>query len=83
MTPFSILRLDPLPDHSINGTQRGWALEMHLSTSNTFVASKNVRRYLAQRGVRAALGSDDVQAIMSYPGDVYYFDGSISLLNIT
>lgn len=83
LTPFSILRLDLLSDHAVHDVRKGWALEAHLSASNTFVMSGNVNDYLEQRGIRAPITQEDVDALLGMPGDIFYFDGSISLLHVT
>ncbi|MGD8379534.1 MAG: DUF3187 family protein [Gammaproteobacteria bacterium] len=83
MTPFSLLRMDFLPPHGVTNVDSGWALEMHLSESNTFVLSDNVLSYLQQRGRRDRLTMADVRYLDAMLGDFYYFDGEIGLLNTT
>lgn len=82
MTPFSALRLDMPPDHAVNSERVDWAVELHFSSSNTFVSSKNVKKYLTQRGTREPIRPQDVAGMFALPGDVYYFDGSISIFDL-
>lgn len=83
MTPFNILHLDLLPAHACTGGSETWAIEVDFSRTNTFVMSDNVRSYLDRRGSREPLTKDDAQAILGEGEDFYFFDGEISLLDLT
>lgn len=84
LTPFGIARLDMLPAHAVPATPGTYAFEVNLSYQNTWALSENVRRYLAERGVRRGeIGADDVEGILALPGDAYLFDGEVGLLDLT
>lgn len=55
-----------------------WVLELDVSHANNFQVSRNVERYLAQRGgPRRPLSEADAQAILDLPGDAFYLDGEV------
>lgn len=84
MTPFGIARLDFLPAHAVPAKPRTFAAEVSITYQNTFVQSKNVEEYLLSRGgERRQLGPEDVAAIFDLPGDTYYIDGEIGLVDLT
>lgn len=83
MTPFNLLRLDMLPAHAVAAAPGTWAIEAHLSYTNTFVMSDNVARYLEGRGARGPLTRDDVDAILSLGEDAYFVDGEFGLLDLS
>jgi Protein of unknown function (DUF3187) len=50
---------------------------------NTYVLSANVRYYLQHRGEgRVALGQKDVAAIFALPGDAYFVDTEVGLMDL-
>ena len=63
MGPFRILRLDMMPDHAIAPSAGRWALELHVSQSNTFAMDEDTLGYLRQRGRRGEISADDVESI--------------------
>ena len=83
MTPFSILQLDLAPSHGASSKESGWGLEFALTHANTFVMSENVGEFLNERGTRDPLDQADVTAMMQLEGDLFYFDGAISILSTT
>jgi hypothetical protein len=83
MTPFNLLRLDMLPAHAVDAGVGSWAIEANVSFSNTFVMSDNVRRFLQERGGRAALSAEDAAGILALGDDAFYVDGEFGLLELT
>lgn len=83
LTPFALQRLDFLPASAAARYPEGWALEANVSYTNTFIMSDNVMRYLEARGERAPLAATDFAAMSALEGDAFYFDGSISVLNLS
>lgn len=83
LTPFALQRLDFLPASAGANYPKGWALEANVSYTNTFIMSRNVLDYLEARGERAPLTAQDFAAMSRFQDDAFYFDGSISVLNLT
>lgn len=84
MTPFGLNRLDMLPAHAAAPPTGSFALELNLTYQNTWVASRNVDRYLEARGTRrGALGPEEVAAILALPGEAYLVDGEFGLADLT
>lgn len=83
LTPFALQRLDFLPASAAARYPEGWALEANVSYTNTFVMSSNVAEYLEGRGQRQPLGDADFEALSAMQDDAFYFDGSISVLNLS
>ncbi|MBM0103345.1 DUF3187 family protein [Steroidobacter sp. S1-65] len=83
LTPFGLFRLDMLPAHTVDARQDSWAVEVLTAYQNTFVMSDNVRDYLEARDVgRQPLSQADAAAILNMPGDAYYVDGEIGLIDV-
>lgn len=83
LTPFALQRLDFLPASAAADYPEGWALETNVSYTNTFIMSHNVLTYLEARDERAPLSARDFAALSRLPDDAFYFDGSISVFNLT
>lgn len=83
LTPFALQRLDFLPASATARYPAGWAVEANVSYTNTFVMSNNVANYLEGRGQRLPLGDADFAALRALDDDAFYFDGSISVLNLS
>lgn len=83
LTPFALQRLDFLPASASARYPEGWALEANVSYTNTFIMSGNVSDYLEARGSRDPLSAADFAALGALEGDAFYFDGSISVFNLT
>jgi hypothetical protein len=83
LSPFSLLRMDFMPPPNAAGQQRGWGVDARLTHANTFVKSGNVEAYLNARQTRGALAEEDVRALFAREGDVLYFDGTITSLDLT
>lgn len=83
LTPFSLQRLDFLPAGAAARYPDKWAVEANLSYTNTFIMSEQVGEYLETRGDRAPLAATDFAALDAMDGNVFYFDGSIAVLNLT
>ncbi|HEY0940067.1 MAG TPA: DUF3187 family protein [Steroidobacter sp.] len=67
----------------MDARQDSWAFEILTAYQNTFVMSDNVRGYLEARGVgRQALSQEDADAILNMPGDAYYVDGEVGLIDV-
>lgn len=82
LTPFGLLRLDMPPAHTVDSRYDSWAFEVQTAYQNTFVLSDNVRDYLETRGVgRTPLRAQDADAILALPGDAYYVDGELGLID--
>ncbi len=83
LTPFGLLRLDMLPAHTADAEPGTWTFEIQYAYQNTFVLSDNVRDYLQERDIgRQPLRPEDAAAILSMPGDAYYFDGEIGYADL-
>ena len=83
LTPFGLLRLDMLPAHTADAEPGTWTFEIQYAYQNTFVLSDNVRDYLQGRDIgRQPLRPEDAAAILSMPGDAYYFDGEIGYADL-
>ena len=83
LTPFGLFRLDMPPAHTVDARQDSWAVEVLTAYQNTFVMSDNVRDYLEARNVgRQRLSAADANAILNMPGDAYYVDGEIGLIDV-
>jgi hypothetical protein len=83
LTPFGLFRLDMLPAHTVDARQDSWAVEVLTAYQNTFVMSDNVRDYLETRNVgRERLSRADADAILNMPGDAYYVDGEVGLIDV-
>jgi hypothetical protein len=84
LTPFGILRLDLLPAQAAAAPPGTWGLEVDMAYQNTYVLSANVRYYLQNQrsGGRAALTRRDVNAILALPGDAYFVDTEVGLMDL-
>ncbi|HEX7048340.1 MAG TPA: DUF3187 family protein [Gammaproteobacteria bacterium] len=83
MGPFQLLRLNMLPDHAIRPAAGRYALEFHLSQSNTFAADEDVLDYLQTRNRRGELTAEDVQNIRALSDDAFLFDGALGYFQLT
>lgn len=82
MGPFRILRLDMMPDHAIAPSAGRWALELHVSQSNTFAMDEDTLGYLRQRGRRGEISADDVENIRGLADNAYLFDGALGYFQL-
>ena len=83
LTPFGLLRLDMLPAHTADAKAGTWTIETQLAYQNTFVMSENVHDYLEARGLELQpLRPQDASGILGLPGDAYYFDGEVGLIDL-
>lgn len=83
LTPFGLFRLDMLPAHTVDARQDSWAVEVLTAYQNTFVMSDNVRDYLQSRDAsRERLSRADADQILNMPGDAYYVDGEVGLIDV-
>lgn len=83
MGPFQMLRLNMLPDHAVAPAPGRYAVEMHLSQSNTFAADEDVLDYLQARGRRGELSVDDVRNLRELSEDAFLFDGALGYFQFT
>ena len=83
LTPFSLQRLDFLPAAAASRYPERWAFEANLSYTNTFIMSHNVSEFLKDRPSHAALTAADFAALAALPEDAFYFDGAVTVLNLT
>lgn len=79
MGPFRLLRLDMMPDHAIKPSASRWAVELHLSHSNTFAMDKDVSTYLKARNRRGEINATDGANIIALSDNAFLFDGSLGL----
>jgi len=83
LTPFGLLRLDMLPAHTADAAAGTWTFEVQYAYQNTFVLSRNVRRYLEGRNLdRQPLRPVDAAAIQALPGDAFYVDAEVGLADL-
>jgi hypothetical protein len=83
LTPFGLLRLDMLPAHTADAKTGTWTFEVQYAYQNTFVLSRNVRRYLEDRNLdRQPLRPEDAAAIQALPGDAFYVDAEVGLADL-
>ncbi len=83
LSPFSLLRMDFMPPLNAASQRRGWSMDARLTHANTFVKSATVKTYLNARQAHTALTEEDVRALFAMGGDVLYFDGTITSLDLT
>lgn len=84
MTPPAILTLGMAPTPAAVLPAGRWRLALTYSDSNIFLMSGAVRSYLEQRGRRSPLSrSEMLQLVATTPGDVFYFDGEIGVLDLS
>jgi len=82
LSPIAALRLDFIPAHGFYGSTRGQALRINYSEANVFIVSDAVADYLRKRNRPDPLGPQDIQAILSPDGDVFFFDGEIGTVDV-
>jgi hypothetical protein len=80
--PLSILLMEFYPANTARLAPGHLRFEAQLDYSNSFGMSKNVLDYLAKRDRREPLSQQDVAAILSLPGDAFYFDANVTMLNL-
>lgn len=79
LSPISILRLDFPPAWGV-GPEPKRALRVQYSTANIFILSDVAAEFLESRGADDPLQREDVEALLGVPGDVFLFDGEISII---
>jgi len=84
LMPLTLLFMDFVPSHAVEGSAGVLFVEFHHSHANTFIMSSNVREYLEARGtLRQRLTDDDFAAIRGLENDAFYFDGAAGYANLT
>ena len=83
VSPLSLFRLDMPPAHGVNAIEQGWGLELGYTHSNLYLLSKTAEAWLQQRGRRENLSLAEAEELLEEPGDVFLFDGEVSVLNLT
>ncbi|HEX6928797.1 MAG TPA: DUF3187 family protein [Gammaproteobacteria bacterium] len=83
MGPFQLLRLNMLPDHAIAPAPGRFAIELHLSQSNTFAADEDVLHYLESRDRRDELSAEDVENIRALSEDAFLFDAALGYFQLS
>jgi hypothetical protein len=83
VSPLSLFRLDMPPAHGVNAIERGWGFELGHTHSNLYLLSKTAETWLQQRGLRENLSLAEAEELLEEPGDVFLFDGEVSVLNVT
>jgi hypothetical protein len=82
LSPFSLIRMDFLPPPAGGSVEPGWDFDARITHANSFLLSPNARSYLEGRATSGPLTDADVQAILATPGDVLYFDGAVTSLDL-
>lgn len=83
LSPFGLLRLDMLPAHTADAAAGTWTFEVQMAYQSTFVLSHNAQTYLEARNIgRQPLRPEDAAAILALPGDAYYIDGEVGLVDL-
>jgi hypothetical protein len=82
LSPFSLLRMDFMPPPAAARLKPGWNVEARFTHANIYALSANAMAFLQQRDRRAPLSERDVQGLLATPRDIYYFDGSITSLDL-
>jgi hypothetical protein len=83
VSPLSLFRLDMPPAHGVNAIERGWGIELGYVHSNLYLVSKTAEAWLQQRGRREHLTQAEAEALLEESGDVFLFDGEVSVVNMT
>ena len=84
LMPLTLLFMDFVPSHAVEGSAGVLFVEFHHSHANTFIMSGNVRDYLEARGTeRRRLTPQDFAAIRDFEDDAFYFDGAAGYANLT
>lgn len=81
LSPISMLRLDFVPAHGVESDDLR-VVRVSYSHANVYIVSKTVSDYLRARGTDDPLSAQDVDALLAADGDVYYFDGELSLVEL-
>lgn len=83
LSPFALQRLDFQPSAAISAVPDHWALEVHFAEANTYVHDEDTAKLLYQRPLRTPLRPQDVATLESQGRDYFFYDGAISILNVT
>ena len=83
LSPFSLLRMDFMPPPAAAGLQQGWSVGAQFTHANIYVLDANAEAYLEQRNSRTPLSQQDVQGLLATRRDLYYFDGSVTSLDLS
>lgn len=83
LSPFALQRLDFQPSAAISAVPKHWALEVHFAQANTYVHDGDTADLLYQRPLRTPLRPQDIAALENQHRDYFFYDGSISILNLT
>jgi len=83
VSPLSLFRLDMPPAHGVNAIERGWGIELAYTHSNLYLLSGTAEAWLQQRGRRENLSQVEAEELLRESGDVFLFDGEVSVINLT
>jgi hypothetical protein len=81
LSPISMLRLDFAPAHAVDDEQVR-AIRVNYSHANVYIVSGAADEFLIERNSDSPLSGDDVRAMLSREGNVFFFDGELSLVEI-
>lgn len=79
LSPISMLRLDFPPAWGV-GPEPERAMRIQYSTANVFILSDVAAEFLEDRGADDPLRREEVETLLEAPGDVFLFDGEISIV---
>lgn len=78
LSPITMLRLDFVPAHALRGRWR--AVRVNYSQANVYIVTDAVADYLRIRGNDEPLGQADIEEIFRTDGDVFFFDGELTVV---
>lgn len=83
LSPFGLQRLDMRPTDMSDRPLGQWTVELQAAYQNTFAMSDDALDYLQGRDAgRLPLRPADARALLAAPGDLYYVDVEVGVLDI-
>jgi hypothetical protein len=83
LSPFALQRLDMRPTDMSDGQLGRWTVELQAAYQNTFAMSADAFDYLQQRDAgRMPLRKEDARVLLAAPGDLYYVDVEVGVLDM-
>lgn len=83
LSPLALQRLDMRPTDMSDRPLDRWTIELQAGYQNTFAMSDEALDHLQRRDIgRLPLRSADTQALLAAPGDLYYVDVEVGVLDI-
>jgi hypothetical protein len=74
--------MDFIPPPATSSLQPGWDVEARTTHASIFAVSPDVLGFLAARAERTPLSPQDVQTLLALDSDLFYFDGTITSLDL-